>query len=189
MEVGRAPSLLLSIIMTDSALDRTAALIRIGLTYGFVSVPEAIAWADAQIAAHDHPHPALVEISMGAGRSATDLANELHPLAGEGDEGEAVTGMLALMHRALSRDPGLVRRFASVLYNLAMAGVEPDGGDAEGWMMYFDDALDLAQSGISGTEDGVLREMLAFLAPYAERAAEHPGWPAWEILRSGRPAP
>lgn len=162
--------------MADHPPDRTAALIHIGLMYGFVSVPEAIAWADAQIAAHDRPHPALVEISMGAGRSALDLAGELHPLAGECDEGEVVTGMLALMHRALARDPGLVRRFASVLYNLARAGVEPDGGDAEGWMMYFDDALDLAQSGVSGTEGGVLREMMAFLAPYAERAAEPPAW-------------
>lgn len=153
-------------------LTETAALLRFGLLHGYVSVPEVIAWADAEIAARAHPHPALLEVSTAGGRTPADLAAELGPLAEGCGEAEIVDRVFALMHRALSRDQDLARRIASTLYSFAIADTLPSGGDPEGWMLYFDDALDLARDGVSGTEDAVVQEMLRFLTPYANLAPE-----------------
>jgi hypothetical protein len=153
-------------------LTETAALLRFGLLFGYVSVPEVVAWADAEIAARTHPHPVLLEVSTGGRRTPADLASDLGPLAEGCDEAEIIDRVLALMHRALSRDPGLARRLASTLYSFAIADTLPSGGDPEGLMLYFDDALDLARDGVSGTEDAVVQEMLRFLAPYANLAPE-----------------
>jgi len=156
-----------------STLNENAALLRLGLLHGYVSVQEAVEWADAEIAAAEHPHPALIEVSTGERRSPADLAAELAPLAAAGEGLEIIDRVLGLMYRALSRDPGLARRIASALYSFALADARPSGGDPEGWMLYFDDALDLARSGVYGSEHHVVQEMLRFLAPYAHPAAEH----------------
>lgn len=151
-------------------LEGNAALLRSGLLYGLVSVSEVVAWADAEIAARERPHPALIEVAMGGRLTPGELAAELDPLTTGCDEGKQIGRLLGFMYRTLSRDPGSAPRIASTLYSFAHADLLPGGGDPGGHMFYFDDALDLASSGVYGTVDGVVEEMLRFLAPYADLA-------------------
>lgn len=153
------------------ALNETAALFRFGLLYGYVDVPEVVAWADAEIEAQARPHPALIEVATGATGGPLRLAEELRPLAAQCREEEIVARLFGLMHRALARDPTVASRIARTLYSMALSDVDV-GKEAEHSMLYFDDALDLARAGSYGSEADVIGEMLRFLSPYAHSAAD-----------------
>lgn len=157
--------------MIMAILNETAALFRFGLLHGYVHVPEVVAWAEAEIEAQTQPHPALIEVAIGAAGGPLRIAEELEPLAEECREEEIAVGLLGVMYRALAHDPSVASRIARTLYSMALSGVHP-GEDAERWMLYFDDALDLARAGTWGSEDGVIQEMLHFLGSYADIAAE-----------------
>jgi hypothetical protein len=150
--------------------EENAALLCSGLLHDLVSVQEVVGWADAEIAARERPHPALIEVAMGGRLTPGELASELDPLTRGCDEGKQIDRLLGLMYRRLSRDPKTAPRIASTLYSFAYANLLPGGGDPGGHMFYLDDALDLASSGVYGTVEGVLEEMLQYLAPYADSA-------------------
>jgi hypothetical protein len=155
-------------------LNEDAAFLRLALVHGVVSVAEVVAWADAEIAALERPHPVLIEISTSGRRTPGEVAAELDPLASGCDDVKQMDRLFAAMYHTLSHDFEASRRIASTLYSFALSGMMPSGDASEGAMLYFDDALDLAFDGVYGTVDGVVHEMLRFLAPYAEFAAELP---------------
>lgn len=156
---------------TMRALNETAALFRLGLLYGYLDVPEVVAWADVEIEAQARPHPALIEVATGAAGGPLMLAEALRPLAEQCRDEQIVGRLLGLMHRALARDPNVASRIARTLYSMALSDVDV-GEEAERSMLYFDDALDLARGGYFGSEAEVIEEMLRFLSPYAHSAAE-----------------
>lgn len=155
-------------------LNEDAAFLCLALGHGLVSVAEVVAWADAEIAARERPHPALIEVSTSGRRSPGEVAAALYPLASECDEVKQLDRLFAAMYHTLSHDVEASRRIASALYTLALSGTMPSGDNPERAMLYFEDALDLAFDRVHGTVDVVVHEMLRFLAPYAEFAAELP---------------
>jgi|SRR6516165_2695982 hypothetical protein len=145
-----------------------AEVLRHDLNAGIRTVAEAVAWADAIIAADPHPDFAVIEVACSGRRRPMDVIALLREVGGECDAVEVVRRAMANARVALRAHPERGPDVASWLFRLAVNdelpteqfGVEPYS---------LDDMFQLARLGTYGTIPDALRE----LDEYLERHAWH----------------
>ena len=148
-----------------SDLKLQAELLRIGILGGYVSPEEAVAWADALIETSVSARADLIEVSLSGGKRGEDVAHALAQVVGEVGEEELRHAFLRHMADVVFSQPAKGRNVARTLYRLALEGGAPTW-EAESAMLTFDDAYDLAESGIFSTPEGVAEELREFLAEW-----------------------
>ncbi|MEM7164432.1 MAG: hypothetical protein AAF581_03155 [Planctomycetota bacterium] len=70
------------------------------------------------------------------------------------------------MSHALAEDPDTRQRITRALFHMAVAGDAPDK-EAEAFMFWVDDALDLAEGGYHGDPDTIQIQLSEFLDRHA----------------------
>jgi hypothetical protein len=150
-----------------------AEILRQGLMVGTRTVADAVAWADAIIAADPQPDIAIIEVATSSPGLPSEVSALLRDVAGEYDPVTVLRGAMSDLRRALANDPGRGPEIARWLYELAISGELPER--EFGWDTYrLENYFALASSGIFGTVDGAVRELDAYL----ERHARPSGLPA-----------
>ncbi|MFH0901144.1 MAG: hypothetical protein V2A73_11000, partial [Pseudomonadota bacterium] len=124
------------------------------------SVADVVAWADAVIAASEHPHWSFCELAMMGGRFKPDVASALREVPGVPDSAVVQHEIVRMLARGLAADRTYADRSAFALYRLAMGDRLPDRTlRSVAWWAW--DALSLADEGIDGeTRDQVIDKML-----------------------------
>jgi hypothetical protein len=110
-----------------------AEVLRHGLLAGSRTVADAVAWADAVIAADPHPDIAVIEVATSSRRQPADMSGLLRNVRGEFDPVVVIRRAMTDLRRALADDPGRGPQIARWLYELATSGELPEqefGSDA-----------------------------------------------------------
>jgi len=143
-----------------------AEVLRHGLLAGCRTVADVVAWADSIIAADTRPDIAIIEVATSARRSRGDVMALLRTVPGDYDPVTVVRRFMADLRVALTAEPNRGPEIADHLYQLAISGELPL--EQFGQEPYsFGDRFDLAQSGIYGTNEDVLRALDAYLARHS----------------------
>jgi hypothetical protein len=149
-------------------LKTTAEAIACALDLGLLRTAEAEAWIDHQIMTLAQPPIALIE-ACGAAGSRQQLVDALRQFPGNVDRPGVIRQCFYHARSALLHDASLVRPIARWLFRLAVDQEAPSS-DAASLMYWFDDELDLIESGTkASTPDHVVRTMDGFLEQYGER--------------------
>lgn len=143
------------------SINDRAEIYRLGTIVGHFEPSEAIAWADAAIAAEDAPSDALIEVSMAAGANSAKMVSLLKDCAGDVTPGRARDVFFGLLAEKVAADPGAAESVAHQLKTLRSAYDAPDA------VMLA--AADLAGP-FGGDVDQATKAVQAFLAPYAAHA-------------------
>ena len=152
--------------MTAPTNRTEAEALAIALKFGLATVADAVAWADAQIAASDVPHVALCNVSMAATRYPQDVASMLRELPGEFDSEAAVRLALKYASSALRNGSIDPRDVARALYDIAIAG-HLSNGDFERHALSFWDGIDLVRNGIGvKSESQIIDDMTRMLGEF-----------------------
>jgi hypothetical protein len=139
-----------------------AEVLRKSLLLGLASVDEVVAWADAQIAQAQTPHPVLLELALSQRAHPLDLCGLLAQVPGAAAKEHVGRQIFRRMVECLDRDESAAPTVAYGLYEMALAGEAPSE-EAERRMWYFDEAFSLARRGICGTVEQVTAELRDFL--------------------------
>src|ERR1043166_1880954 len=155
----------------EPTLGQDAQLIRLLFEYGLTKGENIIRWADAQIVAHASPPQALIELSMTPVSRTGDLLSHLNTLAGKADYWEPFNALLGLLYERIASRPESTDRFASEVYcrlitTAQLRLVPSDLPPHLRFLCEFSDKFDLAQQGIRGNPEDVIREYLANLQSF-----------------------
>ncbi len=144
-------------------LKNEAEVLAAALEVGAVSVSDVVAWADAVIAAEEHPHWSVCELAMMGASYDPDVVHGLREVPGVADEVWVRDELVRRLAQGLAEDHTRAERIASALYQLALANKLPEGALLSlAWWAW--DALDLAdQRMVQETRDEVVAKMLAGL--------------------------
>jgi len=141
------------------------------LAWGFAEPAPIVAWVDELIVAQDRPDWFLLDASL-AERRVPELVSALESFAdrtGSPPPQLVAHALLGHLHQWLLRHPEDGRRIARLLHHMVVESDLPARG-AEGDMYYFDDAYDLADSGVYGSVENVNDELKSFLEGFARTA-------------------
>ena len=146
----------------DTSIATVAEYFRLGLHVGLLSPSQAIAWADAEIAAAQALPDGLIEVAWSKGLMST--MDALAAVPGERDKQCAGRWLLGLLRQAVPESAEALQavvRQAMTITRLAEIGDET----------YFrfdviDDELSLARSQVYGTVEQCRSQFVAELAAY-----------------------
>jgi hypothetical protein len=138
-----------------------AERLRFGIRGGWLSVSDAVAWADRQITDAPAAHASLLDVALGGSRTREAMAELLSAVPGSSDRVGVMRACLADLLRTIEREPGVARETARWLEAAARQGLLPDaqfGSEPSA----LDDEFALADQGIGTVEDARVR-LLEFL--------------------------
>jgi hypothetical protein len=165
-------------LATMAGLREEAEALAIALEIGGVDVPYAVAWADAQIAAAEHPHWSLCEVATAGRRYPQDVAGLLRNVPGHAEP--AVARSLVVQLLAAHFDLRRAYQLASCLYQLAIAG-DIDDPELKAIALWAWDGMDLADAGmILETSRDIAEQMRARLEAASEALRSR--GPPWSAL-------
>lgn len=134
------------------------------LEIGAADMADARQWADAQIAATEHPNEDL--LALATERNLADAVSLLHKL-GNYTKGEEVGKLVyRWMLQAIRKGSLAHERAADAIVRLARDSSAPSP-EAEAQSWYFDDAFYLARQQIYGTVAGVSADVEEHLGRFA----------------------
>ncbi len=123
---------------------------------------DAVAWADALIAADPHPDEAVIEIATSASRPLHEVCALLGIVGGVCDPIAVIRRTMGDLRRALAEDSSKGPHIARFIYELALNDELPEGEfGPEPYSL--DDSFHLAMSGISGTYESAVRRLDEYL--------------------------
>jgi hypothetical protein len=102
-----------------------AELVRRGLLARYLTVAEAVAWADSVIAREPQPPIEVIELALAGTRRPEDAAGELRPLTAGIPASALLAEMVGHMRAVLERDEQRAPVIAWNLFHLALSGVLP----------------------------------------------------------------
>lgn len=134
--------------MTQShiRLKEEAEVLRNCLELDLISVPQVVEWADQYIEQTPDPDFAIIEASLSMRKRADAVVKILAEVKGVTDEAQVLTRIFDVMKKLFEGDPTQDTKIARALFKMAQAG-QTASEEAEGYMFWFDDALDLARLG------------------------------------------
>ena len=147
-----------------------AERLRRGIRGGWLTVSEAVEWADAEIARSTQPNATLLEVALASNRSPSDVALLLEDVPGASDRIGVMRRCLGDLLKAVEREPGLSPDAARWIEASAIEGDLPDvefGHEPMGVA----DAFALAEAGAYGTVHDARVRLLAFLREHGRREA------------------
>ena len=143
-----------------------AEVLRYGLQAGIRTVAEAVAWADATIAADPQPDFAVIEVACSGRRRPREVVALLREVGGECDPVDVIRRAMADLRAALAADPARGPEIADWLYRLAVNGELPE--EQFGLEPYsLGDLFELARAGTYGTFADALRDLNEYLERHA----------------------
>ena len=149
-----------------SGLDRLktqAEAMRIGLSAGIYTVAGVVRWADTIIETRNAPDPAIIAVSLKGNDPASEVANCLFDVPGNGEYMEALRYVLRDLRRRLDHDPSSAEHIAQCLYQLASTTLWPEdefGPEA----YYLDDTFELLRTGTyRGAHHDAVRDLRDYL--------------------------
>jgi len=147
-----------------------AETLRCGLLAGCATVAEAVAWADAVLAAADAPDIAIIEVSLAGRRAPAEVAGLLDAVPGQADGIEVRRRLMSRMLRLLDEEPSRGDEIARWLYGLASSGELPD--EVFGWEPYgLDDTFDLVRNRVYGAHADAVAQLRAYLERHSAARA------------------
>lgn len=154
----------------SASLKNEAEVLALALQIGAVSVSDVVAWADAVIAAEEHPHWSLCELATMSASYEPDVVHALREVPGVVDEAWVRGELVHRLAEGLAEDHTRADRIASALYQLAVANALPEGELLSlAWWAW--DALDLAdQRIVEDTRDQVVAKMIVALNDAASKS-------------------
>jgi len=146
-----------------------AAYLREGLHLGVANMDDVVLWSDGVIAESDVAEEPFVDLSFAHKLHPLTVMGKLESLSLEVAVLDVLPALLGLAHKKLTADPEYGKGLARALYQIYVnCGFNiPKELHDIGW---FDDAYDLASTGLSGTEEGVFEHLLQFTGKFEERA-------------------
>jgi hypothetical protein len=145
-----------------------AEVLRHGLQVGIRTVADAVAWADAIVAADPQPDFAVIEVACSGRRRPREVIALLREVGGECNAIDVIRRAMADLRSALATDPARGPEIASWLYRLAIDGDLPE--EHFGLEPYsLEDFFELARAGTYGTFADALRDLDAYLEQHAWR--------------------
>jgi len=141
----------------------------VALQFGFDGVEDAVAWADANVAALDQPPYALLEICLAGKSPRHEVMQLLRSLPGEADESRACQQLLARMSSAWDEQDAKAERVASILHAMHAARLL-NAAAAEEWSR-LEYAADLVDAGIDSNLDDAVIDVGKLLRLATEPAA------------------
>ena len=163
--------------MSDN-LRNEAEVLAAALEVDAGSVSEVVAWAEAVIAAEEHPHFSVCELATMEASFEPDVVHALREVPGVVDETwvraefvrRLAQGFAQGFAQALAEDHRRADRIAEALNQLALADELPEG-ELLSLAWWASDALDLADQGdIEETRDQVIAKMLVWLNDAAAKS-------------------
>lgn len=149
------------------SLEVEAAELCVALQLGLVSSGQVVDWADNWILQEEVPKEPLLDVALMLNSHPQDILGELRTLAGAFDTLEIIPKALRRAKKVLSEQPELGRTLARGLYQIYV-DEQYDVPEHLSAMSWFDDAFDLARSGIGNSEAEVLAELRAFTGRVAD---------------------
>jgi len=152
-----------------ASVKNQAEVLAMALEYGAVSVSEVVDWADAVIAAEEHPHWSICELATAGARHERDVVQALREVPGTVDERWVRNELVRRLARGLAEDRTRADRIASALYESALANELPEG-DLLSLAWWALDELHLADARIvEETREQVIDELLVALNEAASK--------------------
>ncbi|MDB6016486.1 MAG: hypothetical protein JWR19_975 [Pedosphaera sp.] len=127
--------------------------------FGVIAEREVIEWADSQIVALASPPDALMQLAVTPPNKTEDIITHLHTLGVEAEFCSAFTAALAQLHDHLVSHPADAERIAPDLFNTIYA-LQTDIPDEFRFVNRYDDAFDLAKSGVCGDTETLRKEFI-----------------------------
>jgi hypothetical protein len=137
-------------------------ILRILLEGGFIKIEDVVSWADSIIAREANPDIEIIEIALSSKSTFTDFLTRIRNVKGEFNQEIVVRKALKEVYELLERKPELGSKVAGWLYHLMTKGkiIQNEFGDEP---YALDDAFELAQKKIWGTEEEALRRVKDYL--------------------------
>jgi hypothetical protein len=151
-------------------LKNEAERLRFGIRGGWLTVEQAVAWADIQIAQSPTPHPALLDVALARTRSREEVAAFLDAVPGNADVTGVMRRCLADLLELVERQTAVARDVAKWLDLAANEGFLPES-EFGGEPTSLDDVFALAEQGVYGTVLEAQQRLLSFLREHAQREA------------------
>lgn len=152
-------------------LKSEATALRAGLIAGCVGIEDAVAWADRLILNGQAIHvPQALDLSLLRPNSEADAISLLGEVQGEADPRRVGVEVCGWLLQRLLDGTASTQQAARTLYLLMQEDCMPDP-EFESMAYYFDDGVDLAELGISGTVESVRTEMIEYLRAIAAAPA------------------
>ena len=146
-----------------SSQKEQAEVLRYGLEVGIRTVADAVAWADATIAADPQPDLAVIEVASSGQRRPGEVITLLRDVRGECDPICVIRRVMSDLRTALAAEPTNAPGIAKWLDRLATTGALPEehfGSEA----FSLDDAFELARKEHYGTFADAVHRLDAYLA-------------------------
>ncbi len=148
--------------MTEASYATIAEYFRLGLQVGLLLPAQAVAWADAEIAAAEVVPEELIEVAWAKGLAST--MNALAAVSGERDKQLAGRWLLAFLGQSISAsDADLDLAVQSAMH---IAWHAEMGDETYYRFVLIDDELSLARTKVYGTVEKCRSNLLAELAEY-----------------------
>ncbi len=136
------------------------------LQFGVANGEDIVRWADSQIIALDSPPESLIDLSTTPPSQIADQLTYLHALASGADYWAAFRRMLGHLHDYLAANPGRAQDIANGLFRTAERSPMGDLPKDLSFVYRIDEAFSLANDGIYGKPEAVLRDFLSELAKF-----------------------
>lgn len=151
-----------------SSYRAAADLLRLAVASGYRPVADAVAWADAIVAADPAPPVEIIEVALGGQLDRSAMAELLDAVPGETNLVEVARQVLGQLRAELGRDRFAPAAIAKLLYDMASLGYLPEehfGPEPR----FLDDSFELAARGAYGTYEDATARLERYLTAHGAR--------------------